>query len=103
DQADGHGAQRTNTGVVVAAFAIRSHFDIRRAYNPQTGEQENIIEENTSDRPWFQRAYFRVDWSANLVTDNYDFDGLALSGLNGGVGYESIHYYVGDPSNEDAP
>ena len=56
-------------GAVVAAFAIASHFDIRRAYNPQTGEEMNVIEENTVDRPWHLRDYFRVDWSSNLVTD----------------------------------
>ena len=50
-------------------FNITSHFDISRDYNPQTGEELNIIVENTTDRPWYQREYFRVDWSKNLVTD----------------------------------
>ena len=38
-------------GAAVAAFAIESHFDIKREYNPSTGEQTNVIAENTTDRP----------------------------------------------------
>jgi len=55
-----------------AMFAITKHFDVKRAYNDQTGEEKNIIEENDTDRPWFQREYMRVDWSKNLVTDGYE-------------------------------
>ena len=66
---DHHGSQSTNNGQVVAEFNITSHFDISRDYNPQTGEELNVIVENTTDRPWYQREYFRVDWSKNLVTD----------------------------------
>lgn len=103
DGADGHGVARSNNGIVVAAFAVTSHFDIRRAYNPTTGEQQNVIEENASDRPWYERQYMRVDWSQNLVTDNYDFDSLSLMGLNGGVDFQSVAYNVSDPSDENAP
>ena len=56
-------------GTVVAQFAITSHFDVRRAYNPTTGEESNVVEENTTDRPWNQREYMRVDWSSNQVVD----------------------------------
>ncbi len=51
----------------VAAFPITDHFDVQRQYNPQTGEQTNVIVENRSDRPWYDRKYMRVDWSTNLV------------------------------------
>jgi hypothetical protein len=103
DGADGHGSATTNDGIIVAAFNISSHFDIRRAYNPTTGEEQNVIEENTLDRPWFQREFFRVDWAANLATDAYDFDSLALQGLNGGVGYQNLNFYLSDPSDPNAP
>jgi hypothetical protein len=68
---DAYGASLvpTETGTVVAAYKIESHFDIRRAYNPQTGEELNIIDENTTDRPWSMREYMRVDWSTNVVDD----------------------------------
>jgi hypothetical protein len=51
----------------VAAFPITSHFDVQRQYSASTGEQTNVIVENSSDRPWFEREYMRVDWSTNLV------------------------------------
>jgi hypothetical protein len=104
DGADGHGAgAKTDSGIIVAAFAITSHFDIQRSYNPTTGEQQNVIEENSNDRTWNDREYMRVDWSSNLATDNYDFDSLSLMGINGGVKFTSINYYVSDPADEDAP
>jgi len=52
-------------GTIIAAYRITSHFDIRRDYNSQTGEETNVIVENTNDRPWNQRQYMRVDWSIN--------------------------------------
>ncbi|MEL6177767.1 MAG: hypothetical protein AAFS10_02390, partial [Myxococcota bacterium] len=88
-------------GEVIAAFRIESHFDIQRQYNPATGEQSNVIVENSSDRPWYEREYMRVDWSANNV-HNYQFDFEAAS-------VESIPYYVqdetaeGEEAHPDAP
>ena len=58
------GFTKAPNGTIVAAYKIESHFDIRRSYNPTTGEQLNIIEENTSDRPWYDRQFMRVDWSS---------------------------------------
>ncbi|MCC6522618.1 MAG: hypothetical protein IT373_08160 [Polyangiaceae bacterium] len=98
----GDGAHSTD-GQVAVAFAIQSHFDIRRDYNPSTGEELNVIDENATDRPWYERQYFRVDWSQNLNTDAYDFDTLALMGIYGGVAYEPMAYYVNDPNDPDAP
>jgi len=54
-------------GDPVAVFPIISHFDIRRDYNPSTGEESNVILENSADRPWFKRDFMRVDWSQNIV------------------------------------
>ena len=101
---DGKGIGKvTENGVVVAAFKVSSHFDIKRAYNSATGEQMNVIEENSVDRPWYEREYFRVDWSKNLNVDSYDFDTLSMMGVIGGIEYESLAYDVVDPSQEDAP
>ena len=74
-------ARTTTDGQIVASFAITKHFDIRRDYNPTTGEENNVIVENDTDRPWYQREYFRVDWSKNLVTDAYDLDALSQIGI----------------------
>ncbi|MHB8874034.1 MAG: hypothetical protein ACYC8T_10145 [Myxococcaceae bacterium] len=101
---DGKGlGKATNDGIVVAAYPIESHFDIQRNYNPATGEQTNVLDENTTDRPWFQRDFMRVDWSKNQSTDNYDYDTLAQVGIYGGVTYEPLTYYVNDPADENAP
>ena len=101
---DGKGVGKvTQDGIIVAAFRISSHFDIKRAYNSTTGEQYNVLEENGVDRPWYEREYFRVDWSKNLNTDSYDFDTLSMMGVIGGINYEPLAYDVVDPSSEDAP
>jgi hypothetical protein len=100
---DYHGARTTNNGQVVAMFNITSQFDIRRSYNPQTGEETNVITENTTDRPWYQREYFRVDWSNNLITDGYELDTLAMLGIIGGVKWDPENYFIDDPSSPDAP
>jgi hypothetical protein len=57
-ETDDPGAQ-----TLVASFPITAHFDIRRQYNPVNGVETNVIEENTVDRPWWEREYIRVDWS----------------------------------------
>ncbi len=100
---DGLTPKATNDGQIVASFRIQSHFDIRRDYNPQTGEELNVVAENGSDRPWYDREYFRVDWSQNLVTDAYDFDTLSMMGIYGGIQYEPLSYAVLDPASPDAP
>lgn len=93
----------TNDGVVVALFAVESHFDIVNEYNPTTGEKLNVIVENDEDRPWYERQYMRVDWSKNLNTDSYDFDTLSMMGIYGGIEYEPISFYVEDPNDDQAP
>lgn len=103
ENTDGKGVRRTPDGQIVAAFAIQSHFDIRRDYNETTGEETNVIVENTGDRPWNERTYFRVDWSRNLVTDAYDLDSLSQLGIYYGVTWDPVAYYVNDPSNPDHP
>ena len=92
-----------SAGVVVAAFPITSHFDIKRDYNPQTGESLNVVVENTTDSPWYARQYMRVDWSKNLVTSSYDFDLLSQLYQNPPLQFEPVDYYVADPQNTDAP
>ena len=56
----------------IVAYPILDHVDIQREYNAQTGEQTNVIVENSTDRPWNERQYMRVDWSSPQVT-NFQF------------------------------
>ncbi len=93
-----------NSGQIVAAFKIESQFDIKRDYNPTTGEELNIIDENTTDSPWYARQYMRVDWSQNMISDAYELDTLAaLSAFDNAFTYEPVAYSVTDPTDPDAP
>ena len=88
------------SGEVVGAFRVLSHFDIRHAYNSTTGEEMNVLEENSFDRPWYEREYVRVDWSNNLVHNmDMDFERASIEG---------VPYYPQDTAadgskNPDAP
>jgi len=82
---DFNGSRRTDSGQVVAMFNITSQFDIRRSYNPTTGDETNVVTENATDRPWYEREYFRIDWSKNLVTDGYEVDTLSSLGSHARV------------------
>lgn len=68
-------------GQPLAVFAIEGHVDVRREYNPATGELTNVVVENTSDRRWFERDFVRVDWSQNLITSFYDAINTGLAGF----------------------
>jgi hypothetical protein len=78
NQGDGYVRPGTGPyqGTPLAAFPILSHFDVQRQYNPATGEQTNVIVENMSDRPWYDREFMRVNWAANMVAD-FRFGGAA--------------------------
>jgi hypothetical protein len=89
-------------GTVVAAFAITSHFDIRRNYNPATGEEMNVIEENTRDLPWYSRQFVRVDWSQNLV-DSPLWDDVFMGKVFGNLTISPMKYDVTDPNDPNAP
>lgn len=89
-------------GTILAAYPIESHFDVRRSYNPQTGEELNVVEENTTDRPWQERSHFRVDWSMNQV-ESANWTDLFIGRLTGEIEITPLAYAVTDPDAEDAP
>ncbi|MCC6214950.1 MAG: hypothetical protein IT376_08785 [Polyangiaceae bacterium] len=89
-------------GTIVARYRILGHFDIKRAYNPTTGEELNVIEENGSDRPWYQRQYMRVDWSTNDIADPMWFE-MTFGKLFGDTTVLPRTYAVTDPTHEHAP
>lgn len=93
-----------NSGQIVAAFKIQSHFDIKRSYNATTGEELNLVEENTTDSPWYARQFMRVDWSQNLITSAYQLDTLAaLTAFDSAFTYEPVAYSASNPADPDAP
>jgi len=87
---EGEGEGEDFVGHPVAAFAIDSHFDIIRDYNPVTREERNVLVENDTDNLWFERQYMRVDWSKNLLTGYYG----QIHNL-----YEIIGLYNREPSD----
>jgi hypothetical protein len=76
----------------IAAYRIVSHFDVQRQYNASTGEQSNVIVENASDRLWWERDWFRVDWS-NRLTTGIMFDNYLLAGV-------SMYVQPSEPSSD---
>lgn len=93
-------------GAPVAAFKILKHFDIQRDYDPTTGAQNNVIVENDTDRPWYQRQYIRVDWTQNLVgTDTQFWIGWTNypTGYYAGQAVASYFIQPNDPNNPDRP
>ena len=64
-----------------------SQFDIIRDYNSTTGEETNKIIEST-ERPWNEREFIRVDWSQNQVDRlrrpgiNFFFDDATVSNVS---------------------
>ena len=86
------------TGTIVAAFKIAKHFDVRRDYNSNTGEETNVVVENDSDRAWQDREYVRVDWSKNLVESTDDSRRFFKSAK-----VTPVEYNITDETNEDAP
>jgi hypothetical protein len=88
-------------GTIVGAWKIEKHFDIRRDYNPSTGEEQNVIQENDTDRPWQSREYMRVDWSQNLAKSTA---GDTSWVFGGSASPDSLYYETSNETNsEDRP
>ncbi len=86
-------------GGPVVAFPITSHFDIVRRYNPTTGEQTNVTEENTTDRAWYERDFIRVDW-ARTELSSQDYYLIAVDYLdNDGRDGGELYYHENDATN----
>ncbi len=88
-------------GTIIAAYHIESHFDVRRDYNSQTGEENNVIVENTSDRPWYERAQMRVDWSQNHAESTSGADTSWVFGEGSQV--TAIQYATTNERDDDRP
>ncbi|MCA9618204.1 MAG: zinc-dependent metalloprotease, partial [Myxococcales bacterium] len=101
--ADDKGAhpEKYPNGTIVAAYAIQSHFDIRREYNPSTGEELNVVVENTSDQAWYEREYMRVDWSQNLA-DSTMWHSMFIGKMFGDIEVTPTEYFNNDPNDPNA-
>lgn len=79
-------------GSPIAVFTVLEHFDIIRDFNAATGQQSNVLVEDTTLRPWYERKYLRVDWSSNRLADPVDL-GRWLQG-DGRFVFNSDTYWV---------
>jgi hypothetical protein len=86
-------------GQPVAAWPITSQFDIIRDYNATTGEETNRIIEST-ERPWQDREFIRVDWGNNLLSKD-DVVALGINFFANDANIESASYWESDPSKPD--
>ncbi|MCB9738272.1 MAG: zinc-dependent metalloprotease [Deltaproteobacteria bacterium] len=92
--ADRSNPGKTVQGTPVAVWPIVKHFDVQRTYNEATGEQSNVLVENDSDRPWYERRYIRVNWAQNATSSfMFTVDGIDAA---------SADSIVTDPSDPDA-
>jgi hypothetical protein len=78
-------------GSPIAVFPIASHFDIVRGYSDSTGEETNVIGENTTDREWYNRDYMRVNWWRVGLSDShwalFPLDFYDTDGAEGGANW----------------
>jgi hypothetical protein len=81
-------------GPPIARWPITSHFDVFRSYNTYNGAQSNELVENTTDRPWYQRDYIRVDWTSQELTAAF----YELS-TGGHVNYSPGEHNKGEPDS----
>lgn len=95
--AEPDGSDPEYIGEPIAVWRIEKHLDIVRRYNPTTGEELNVIEENDRERPWYERKYMRVDWSENLVTGYY-WNSLDMYGAFNYIERQPAPTYVGEGS-----
>jgi len=86
-------------GAPVVAYTILSHFDVNREYNAATGEQSNVVVENTSDKPWYERKYMRVDWSENVLPSLSFLVNWGAGSSQSYMAEKSMAYHVEDPDH----
>ncbi len=91
-------------GDPVIEWKIVSHYDLIRDFDRTTGEQRNVLVENTDLRPWWERDYIRVDWQSPVADGNVDILGdlaffSAITGNTRGTGYRVADRDPEDPDH----
>ncbi len=54
-------------------YSITSHADVRKSYSPLTGEESNVLIEDTSEKFWWERDYIRVNFASYYQAGNVVF------------------------------
>ena len=80
----------------LARWMISAHVDVRRSYNPMTGEESNVVVEDASEKYWYQRDYVRIDFGVDMGW-NFKRMGTMMSGIyEGEVSAEGLQFRVED-------
>lgn len=82
-------------GPPVARWSITKHFDLKRNYNSYNGAQSNELTENTTDRPWYERDYIRVDWASQAIPSFF----FSLGQSKGMTAYLVSQSHAGEPDS----
>ena len=69
-------------------------FDILRDFNTANGQQGNVLDEDTSLHPEWERKYFRADWASATGVGPVDFAGLFSGGPRNPQGLALNTYFV---------
>lgn len=84
-------------GEPIAAYKIESHFDLWQQYNPVTGEEMPVLYE-AQERPWYEREYFRVDWTENAIS-SFEFMGSQICEVQGLITKQPVAYAPNQPGD----
>ena len=96
----GAAIRRRRTATIVAAYKITSHFDIRRAYNPSTGE-EHERHRGEHDRPALVRARVHARRLVDEPRRQPDVGGHVHRQVMGNITVTPLTYYDNDPSSDE--
>src|SRR5262249_40768916 len=66
--------------------------------------ENNVIVENTTDRPWNERKYIRVDWSVNQIGSNFNIGWPNYpTGYFTGTAISAFYNQANEETNPDRP
>jgi hypothetical protein len=85
-------------GAPVMAYPISSHFDITYGYSVASGEKNQVLSENTTDKLWYEREFMRVSWGGGAAM-SYEADvvaGMLGSGTSAPTIYEGENAPAGE-------
>lgn len=56
----------------IKKYRVSGHYDVRRQYNPMTGEESNVVIEDAGEKFWYERDHIRVDFGHNSANNFAD-------------------------------
>ena len=78
----------------LSRWNITAHTDVRKSYNPATGEESNVLTEDSSEKHWYERKYMRVDFATNSSMGSAF--GMSAGIYDGETGPEDLKFRMED-------